>query len=243
MNRWEALRYYAATLDPPGVNKTLLNAPNVPPSVICSVFHGLWRASRTGGSPKDIKKMLILLADHGVNPLVLNDVLEPFVADWNTSLHWLEYINHLAYVYKWKTWSQGGLLHSVCVNGAFHLKSVEHLLRSSYTVLDADVQGNTPWHILWKEGQLEHLGYIHLKGNYPRLDSIQRLFENHHCDLYVHNTYGENVRFLMEQRIEQMIRFHPHTQGVVQKMWSQYIRSPLAQHVIGLGVDNERKKI
>lgn len=243
MHRWEALQYYAATLDHPGVNKILLNSPTVPPSVICSVFHTLWRTSRTGGSPNDIKKVLIALAEHGVNPLVLHDVLEPFVADWNTSLHWLEYINNLAHTYKWKTWSQGGLLHSVCVNGAFHLKSVEHLLRSPYTVLGCDIQGNTPWHVLWKEGQLEHLGYIRLEENYTRLDCIQSLFKTHHCDLYAHNIHGENVKYLIEQRIEQMLRFRPDTQGVGQKMWHQYIYTPLAQQVIGLGVDNERRKI
>lgn len=243
MNRWEALRYYTATLDPPGLNKILLNAPPVPLSVVCSVFHTLWRTSHTGGSANDIKKILISLAEHGVNPLLLQEVLEPFIADWNASLHWLEYINNLAHTYKWKTWSQGGLLHSVCVNGGFHLKSVEYLLRLPYAVLQHDVQGNTPWHILWKEGQLEHLGYIRLEENYTRLDSIQYLFKTHHCDLYAHNAYGENVRFLIEQRIEQMLRFHPDTHGVVKKMWNQYIHAPLAQHVINLGTDSEIKKI
>jgi len=231
MNRWDALQHSAATLDILKVKEMLRNTPEIPRSVVRTIFHNLWRSSRHHGNTEKIKEILTLLAEYGVNPLVLNDVLEPFASDWNSSLYWINHINRLAHTYKWRTWTQGGLLHSVCVNGAFHLKSVEYLLRSPYTVLHKDIQGNTPWHILWKEGQLEHLGYIQVERNYSRLYTIQYLFNRRQSDLYGCNAYGESVKFLIEKRIEQMHRFNPHMYDVSQKMWNQYIRQPLTQEI------------
>lgn len=231
MGQWDMLQRSAAALNTTKVEELLRDAPEIPPSVVRAVFHNLWRSSRTHGSSADVKKILVLLAEHGVNPLVLNDALEPFSADWNSSLYWINHINRLAHTYKWQTWTQGGLLHSVCVNGAFHLKSVECLLRSPYTLLHKDIQGNTPWHILWKDGQLEHLGYIQVQRNYARLDTIQHLFNRRQSDLYGCNAYGESVKFLIEQRIEQIQRFNPNMHDLTQKMWNQYIRQPLTEEI------------
>lgn len=245
MNKWEGLQQCTAAMDVSGVQRHLADINVIPPTIVCRIYHSLWTALRNGAEPKSVETILHILAAHGSNPLFLNETLEPFVADWNTPTVWLDCFNSLSQQHDWRTWKHGGFMHSVCINGAFHLKSIEYMLENTSVLLHKDIQGNTPWHIFWKDGQLEHLGYLRTHENYIRLNKIQKLFESHHLDPHLCNVYGESVHHLIQQRLEQMLRFHPALHNTVQKMWDTYIREPLAREIQDFGANNgeERKKI
>lgn len=242
MNKWDMLHACASTLDNKGLD-AILPGCVVPPTILRNTYHSVWKSLRCGADPKHALEFLSHLSMYGSNPLLLQETLEPFVGNWQNPKPWMEHLNMLSHRYMWRTWTQGGLLHSVCVNGAFHLKSIEHLLKIAPVSLHKDIQGNTPWHVLWKEGQLEHLGYLCIHQNYTRLNRIHQLFEQYNLDPHECNMYGESVHSLIQIRLEQMLRFHPTTHDLVHKMWDRYIRNPLAREVEHKGVEDQGRKI
>lgn len=241
MNKWDVLHACASALDIEGMEK-IVSHHVVPPTVLRNTYHAVWKSLRTGADPKQAANFLSHLSKSGSNPLLLNETLEPFVGNWQNPSDWMDHLNMLSQRHAWRTWTQGGLLHSVCINGAFHLKSIEYLLKTTPVLLHKDIQGNTPWHVLWKEGQLEHLGYLRINENYPRLNAIQHLFEHHNLDPYERNMYGESVYSLIQTRLEQMNRFHPNLKSV-QKMWDRYVRRPLARTIEENGIEENVRKI